>query len=330
MPGLIAETWPIAAAALPFSGIAPDGSSVTDADPSLWHETFLEVSDAGFDRVDLTDSWLRVGDLTPERLDALSAAATEAGVIPASTSAIRRSVIDHGNGGRDGGDNLAYSHRTLDAAAHLGIETVSFGLHQALTAEQQRQLWFWTVTGHVDDPADWDLAVVRLRELGRHAQDVGLIVSLEMYEDTFLGTADSAVRLVTDIGMDNVGLNPDIGNLVRLHRPIESWRELVEKTAPYANFWHVKNYARDEDVSRDYYSAVPAPMAHGLIDYRWAFGVALQSGFQGVICVENYGGDGLSVCAENRDYLRRHVLPKRPYEPAKSLVRQPSGWEDRP
>ena len=38
---------------------------------------------------------------------------------------------------------------------------------------------------------------------------------------------------------------------------------------------------------------------------------AISVGFQGVISVENYGGDGLSVCATNRDYLRRHVLPKR-------------------
>ena len=326
MTGLTAQTWPIAAAALPFSGIASDGTSVTDADPSLWHDTLVEVADAGFDRVDVTDSWLRLGDLAPERLEAFRSAAEDAGVIPTSLSAIRRSVID----ARHGDENLAYSHRTLDAAAALGIETVSFGLHQALSPEQQRQLWFWTVTGHVDDPADWDLAVARLRELGRHARDVGVIVSLEMYEDTFLGTADSSVRLVQDIGLDNVGLNPDIGNLVRLHRPIESWREIVEKTLPYANFWHVKNYARDEDVAREQYVAFPAPMAFGVIDYRWAFRFAIENGFQGVICVENYGGDGLSVCAENRDYLRRHVLPKRPYEPAASRVRQPSGWDGRP
>ena len=326
MTGLTAQTWPIAAAALPFSGVAPDGTSVTDADPALWHDTLVEVADAGFDRVDVTDSWLRLGDLAPERLEAFRSAAEDAGVIPTSLSAIRRSVID----ARHGDENLAYSHRTLDAAAALGIETVSFGLHQALSPEQQRQLWFWTVTGHVDDPADWDLAVARLRELGRHARDVGVIVSLEMYEDTFLGTADSSVRLVQDIGLDNVGLNPDIGNLVRLHRPIESWREIVEKTLPYANFWHVKNYARDEDVAREQYVAFPAPMAFGVIDYRWAFRFAIENGFQGVICVENYGGDGLSVCAENRDYLRRHVLPKRPYEPAASRVRQPSGWDGRP
>lgn len=319
MTDFLADDWPIAAAALPFPGRTADGRTVTEAGPDAWREVLVEVADAGFDRIDLTDSWLRVGDLDPQGLADLAAVAAAEGVVPTSVSAIRRSVIDRENGE----ENLAYSHRTLDAAAALGIETVSFGLHQALTPQQQAQLWFWTVEGHRDDPADWDTAVARLRELGRHAADVGILVSLEMYEDTFLGTADSAVRLVTDIGMDNVGLNPDIGNLVRLHRPIEPWWEVVEKTLPYANFWHVKNYARDEDVARDLYTAVPAPMAYGLIDYRRAFRYAIEQGFQGVICVENYGGDGLTVCADNRDYLRRHVLPKRAgYTRGASRVRQ--------
>lgn len=320
MTGLTADDWPIAAAALPFAGRTRDGRTIAQAGPEEWARTLTDIADAGFDRVDLTDSWLRVADLDEEGLRELAAVATDAGVVPTSISAIRCSVIDHAHGA----ENLAYSHRTLDAAAALGIETVSFGLHQALTPQQQEQLWFWTVQGHQDDPADWDLAVSRLQELGRHAAGLGILVSLEMYEDTFLGTADSAVRLVEDIGMDNVGLNPDIGNLVRLHRPIEPWWELVEKTLPYANFWHVKNYARDEDTARGEFFAVPAPMQYGLIDYRRAFRYAIEHGFQGVVCVENYGGDGLSVCADNRDYLRRHVLPKREgYALGTSRVRQP-------
>lgn len=319
MSQLTASDWPIAAAMLPFPGTTSDGASVTEADPEVWQAALHDVADAGFVHVDVTDSWLRLGDLSPARLDDFARAAAEAEVVPASISAIRCSVIDRERGEQ----NLVYSHRTLDAAAHLGIDTVSFGLHQALTPEQQKALWFWTVTGHVDDPALWDTAVHRLQELGRHADDLDIVMSLEMYEDTFVGTADSAVRLIHDIGMHNVGLNPDIGNLIRLHRPVESWRELVEKTLPYANFWHVKNYARDENDAAGMYTATPALMVGGVINYREAFHYAIEQGFAGVICVENYGGDGLSVCAENRDYLRRHVLPKRAgYSSGTSKVRQ--------
>jgi sugar phosphate isomerase/epimerase len=311
---LTAADWPIAAAMLPFAG-----PSAQDAPGSRWLEQLCEVKDAGFDLVDVTDNWVRIGDLEGSRIEELSSVAADAGVGLASVSAIRRSVVD----AETGLENLAYSHRTLESAAALGIRTVSFGLHQALTAAQQRELWFWTVEGHRDRPEDWPLAVERLRELGRHAGELGIVMSLEMYEDTFLGTADSAVRLVEDIGLDVVGLNPDIGNLVRLHRPIESPDEAMRKCAPYMNFWHMKNYLRDEDPEKGVYFAAPAPMESGVINYRAAFRMALDAGFQGVLCAENYGGDGLSVCASNRDYLRRHVLPKRAgYALGESRVRQ--------
>ena len=98
---------------------------------------------------------------------------------------------------------------------------------------------------------------------------------------------------------------------------------MVAKTLPYSNYWHMKNYIRDEDVARDSYVAMPAPMESGLINYREAFKVALSVGFQGILCTEHYGGDGLSVTASNQDYLRRHVLPKTEgYALGKSQVAQ--------
>jgi sugar phosphate isomerase/epimerase len=317
-----AENWPITAALLQFPGTRADGTTAQDAPASEWQQVFEEVADAGFVNADLTDSWVRPGDLSPARLDDLQAAAANAGIGLPAISAIRRSVIEEGNWE----DNLAYTHRTLDAAAHLGCEVVSIGLHQALTTAQREQLWFWTVGGHKDPAGDrdtWNNAVTRIREVGRHAAELGLLVSLEMYEDTYLGTADSSVQLVQDVDLPNVGLNPDIGNLIRLHGPIEDWREMLHKTLPYANYWHVKNYLRDEDLARDHFVAMPSPMESGLISYREAFQFAISVGFQGIVCTEHYGGDGLSVTAANQEYLRRHVLPKRDgYALGASLVAQ--------
>jgi sugar phosphate isomerase/epimerase len=304
-----AENWPITAALLQFPGVDAAGMQINDAPAAAWAEVLTEVKDAGFTNADLTDSWVRPGDLSPARLAEFKQTAETVGIGIPVISAIRRSVIEE----RNWEENLAYSHRTIDAAAELGCEVVSFGLHQALTAEQRKQLWFWTVEGHKDPVGDketWANAVTRLRELGRHAAEAGILLSLEMYEDTYLGTADSSVQLVQDIGLDNVGLNPDIGNLIRLHRPIEDWREMVAKTLPYSNYWHMKNYMRDENVARGTYVAMPAPMESGLINYREAFKLALSVGFQGILCTEHYGGDGLSVTASNQDYLRRQILPK--------------------
>jgi sugar phosphate isomerase/epimerase len=324
---LTADDWPIAAAMLPFASAHPANGAAPPID--RWIEDLREVADAEFTDVDLTDSWVRYGELAPDAVAALGDSLAEAGLNAASMSAIRRSIIDE----KDGAAHLAYAHSCLDVAAELGIPVVSFGLHRALTPAQRGQLWFWTAEGHRDPLDDADvraLAVERFQELGRHAKDLGLLVSLELYEHTYLGSSASSVRLVEEIGMDVVGLNPDVGNLIRLHEPVEDWRTIVEATMPYANFWHVKNYARDEDAAAGLYSATPTSLELGLIDYRSAVRTALRSGFQGVICVEHYGGDGLSVSATNRDYLRRRVLPRRPYEPGASRVRQSIGGERRP
>ena len=305
------QTWPIGAALLQFPGVRPDGSVEQDADESRWAEVFREVRMAGYDHVDLTDSWVRPGDLSPERQDALARCIADAGLGITAISAIRRSVIDPDPELAEG--NLAYSLRSVEAAARMGVSVVSIGLHRALTPEQKQALWFWTVEGAKDPEGDtetWNLAVERIRRVADRAAELGVQVSLEMYEDTYLGTADSTVALVKDIDRPNVGVNPDIGNLIRLHRPIEDWEEMLAKLLPHTNYWHAKNYFRDEDSAKGVYFAAPAPMEMGLINYRRAFEMALEVGFDGPICVEHYGGDGLSVGAANRDYIRRILAVK--------------------
>jgi sugar phosphate isomerase/epimerase len=279
-------------------------------DPAWPHRVLIDlaaVAAEGFDRIEATDTWLNVGDLSEPRLGELRAAAEAHGLGIEALALIRRSVIDP----RFGADNLAYSHRSIDAASCLGAGVVSIGLHEALQPAQREALWFWTEPGPRNDPADtrlWALAVARLRELGEHAAQAGIVLSLEMYEDTYLGTAELAVRLVEEIDRANVGLNPDTGNLVRLHRPIDDWRGVLEAVLPYSNYWHVKNYLRDEDRASGAIGTMPTSLELGLINYRWAVELAVRHGFAGPITCEHYGGDGLGVSATNRTYLRR-ILP---------------------
>ncbi|MCU1518802.1 MAG: xylose isomerase [Pseudarthrobacter sp.] len=296
-------TWPIAAALLQFPGTKSDGTSVQDEPAEGWAETLREVRSVGFNAIDLTDSWLKPANLAAHRLaefkDVLSSTELTAPVL----SIVRTSVLDPMNGQA----NFDYTLRSIDAAAELGAETLSLGLHQPLTPAQRQRLWFWTAEGAGDPPGDaetWQLAVQRFREIGRRAAGYGMRVSLELYEDTYLGTADSAVSLIEDIGLANVGINPDIGNLVRLHRPIESWQEILQKTLPYTNYWQVKNYFRDENPDTGSVTSSPAPLELGFINYRQAIRDALAAGFDGVFCCEHYGGDGLGVSAMNQRYLR--------------------------
>ena len=304
---LDSQTWPIAVCMHGFSPVGRDGTPLHDAAPEVWDRMFAEVARLGFTAIELADSHIRPADLTGSRREEFLAIARSHGVAPISVHVQRQSVIQPGRGE----ENLAYAHRTIDAAAELGLQVFSTGLHQPFTPAQREALWFWTAPGPVDpdDAETRALAVSRLRELGEHAASVGLPMSLEMYEDTYLGTADSAVRLIEEIGLDNVGLNPDIANLIRLHRPIEDWREMHEKTLPYANYWHVKNYTRDEAADGSWFTSVPTTMEQGLINYRAMVSLALEVGFRGPFLMEQYGGDSLGVCATNRTYLQS-LLPQ--------------------
>ena len=299
--------WPITAAMIQYPSVLPDGSSTQDQSAEGWAATLADVVDAGFTELDPTDSWLRITDLGPERLQEFLDVVAAAGLTIPAISTARRSVVDPDRGE----EYLAYGHRLLDTAAAIGASVVSFGFFRALTPAQQQALWFWTAQGPVDsdDPDAWKLAVDRIRELGKHGAEVGVDITLEMYEDTYLGTADSAVKFVQDVDLPSVGLNPDLGNLVRLHRPVERWEKMVEKTVPYANYWHVKNYYRTEDATSGMIVTAPAPMEFGVINYRKAIRAAIDAGFRGAFCTEHYGGDGLSVSATNREYIRR-ILPK--------------------
>ena len=185
------DNWPIAAAMINFPGTLPDGSLVQEQSVDQWAASLQQIVDAGFTELDPSDSWLRVADLSPSRLREFQYLLKTLGLtVPAISTTRRSSVIDpvHAD------EYLAYNHRVIDTAAEIGAKAVSFGLFGLLTEEQQKRLWFWTAEGvkNPDDPATYQKAVSRIRELGKHAAELGLEVSLEMYEDTYIGTADGA------------------------------------------------------------------------------------------------------------------------------------------
>jgi sugar phosphate isomerase/epimerase len=294
-----AQDWPIACNMLSFGSAAPDGRPIGEAPASVWAAQMREVRELGFDYIDPTDGWVPLATLSDERVREFQKVLADEGLAISSISMTRNSVVDveHGEA------NLAMAHRLIDLAPEFGASVVNTGFMQAVTPAQEKALWFWLAEGHQDDPALRPLAVERIRELGEHAERNGIQISLEMYEDTYVGTADDAVAFVTDVDHPAVGLNPDIGNLVRLHRPMPGFMEMFEKVLPYANFWHIKNYSRDEDPQTGSYASAPMPLKTGIINYRTVIRRALELGYSGPFCCEHYGSDSLGVCAENREYI---------------------------
>lgn len=296
-----ADNWPIACNMLSFGNTAPGGGHIKDAPASVWAEQLRQVRELGFDHIDPTDAWVPLAQLSDERVAEFAQVLKDEGLAISSISMTRSSVVDVEHGER----NLADAHRLLDLAPQFGASIVNIGFMQATTPAQNEALWFWLAEGHHDDPALRPLAIERVRELGDHARRNGLQLSLEMYEDTYVGTPDDAVQFIRDVDHDAVGLNPDLGNLIRLHRPMAPFMEMFEKVLPYSNFWHIKNYLRDEDPATGAYFSAPVPLKYGVINYRKVIRRALELGYTGPFCCEHYGSDSLGVCAENREYIQQ-------------------------
>ena len=298
---LTAENWPIGANMLSFGGTAPDGRPLQDASSTVWAAHLRQVKELGVNQVDPTDAWLPLAKLDDARLEEFRRVLDGEGMSLSSISMTRSSVVDR----RYGDDNLRDAHRFLDIAPSFGVGVVNIGFMQELTDEQKKAIWFWLADGNHDDPALRPLAIERVRELGDHAARSGVQLSLEMYEDTYVGTADEAVEFLAEVDHDAVGLNPDLGNLVRLHREVEPWESMFAKVLPHSNFWHIKNYTRDFDPKTGAYATAPVPLKYGYVNYRKVIRQALAVGYTGPFCCEHYGSDSLGVVTENVHYIRQ-------------------------
>ncbi len=143
-----------------------------------------------------------------------------------------------------------------------------------------------------EDAGTWQLAVSRVRELGRHAEELGIEVSLEMYEDTYLGTADSSVRFVQEVGLANVGINADLGNLIRLHRPVEHWAGNDGEGCAFCQILARQNYKPHRKIRHPASSSPIRPRSNSALStigrqFAWRWRMASDSPF---LC-EHYGGD---------------------------------------
>jgi sugar phosphate isomerase/epimerase len=272
--------------ALPSRHETCDGPSATGA----WSADLAKLRRSGFEAVDLVDTWLSPADLGPRQLADLRHVIVSLGLRLAGISVIRKSIIDP----RDGAANMEHTRASVNAAVALGAPLLCIGFHRPLTAEQSGQWPFWAVDAPGDerDAATWRLAVTRLQEVCDYAAEHGIEISLELYEQTLLGTGADAARLVTDVGRPNLGLNPDLANVYRQPQRLgESWQETLSHCLPHMNFWHVKNFRRAPVWPAGPFVTFPTAMADGDIDYAEAFRMAASAAYSGPICIEHYGGD---------------------------------------
>ena len=231
---------------------------------------------------------------------------SDAGLTIPAISTSRRSVMDP----EHGEEYLAYSHRLLDEAAELGVPMVSFGFFQAFTpgpGEGAVVLAGATAGTTTSRPEARGRAAVADPRAGRARRRATASRSPWRCTRTPTSAPPTArSRFLEEVGHEACGLNPDIGNFVRLHRPLEPVPEMLDKLLPYTNYWHVKNYLRDEDPATGQVMTFPVPMDFGLINYRAAIAQALDLGFRGAFLCEHYGSDAITVIGQEPGLHPRH------------------------
>jgi sugar phosphate isomerase/epimerase len=297
------QTWPIAAGMLQYSATAPDGCDMVDAGPAAWKQALAAIRHEGLTGVELSSQWLDLAGLGVAGRRALGEVLGQLGLDVMGYVVSGKPVTDP----ELGQENLAFTHRSIDAAHEMGIDIVCLGLHPFAPNRPGGPLWFWTDQdpSYHHDPDAWSRTVAAIRELGDHAGQLGVQLAVETYPGTPVGTAADTLRFLDAVGLANVGVNPDLGNLIRVQYPIEDWRYVAVELLPRANYWHVKNYSRAENPLTGFISTHPANLAEGIVNYRKALRYAVTHGFASPLIVEHYGGDGLAVSAANARYLRR-------------------------
>ena len=153
---------------------------------------------------------------------------------------------------------------------------------------------------------EFEVTAGRLRGAGRAAADLNVSISIEVHQGSIADNSWATLHLLDRVGLDNVGANPDLGNIYwHYEHPEETPEAAIVALAPRAVYWHCKNLQRLHipDLHRSFFHRVPLP--DGEIDYRFAIAAMVDAGYNGYVAVEGaQKGDALSQDRRSIEYVR--------------------------
>ena len=267
-------------------------------DPAAWERQLRVLSEQGFTAVDLSELWLPMADLSADDVQKLAAAVAATGMDIAGVSIIG---VELGNPALQA-EAEAKVRRGIKVTQQLRAPYLSIGFH-ALPKFGEAMPPQWVAS----DDEEFDRIGKSLAVLAQEASEVGIELTLEMFERGVLDRAANVLAIIEAAGSANVGANPDLANLLRPPWPIvEDWSQTFTPLVPHLNYWHVKNGMRMSlpDDSAVYQAT---DMGSGNIDYRTAILQAVRGGFRGPLAIEHYGGDAIAQAARGRVYLERVI-----------------------
>jgi len=154
--------------------------------------------------------------------------------------------------------------------------------------------------------ADFEATAKQLKHFGKLAADHGLDISIEVHQGSIADNSKSTLHLLDLVGLDNVGANPDLGNVYwHYEHPEETNEQAIVALAPRSTYWHCKNLRRLHipELNKSWFIRVP--LDDGDIDYRFAISAMVDAGYKGYLAVEGSNlGDQLTHDKRSADYVR--------------------------
>lgn len=206
----------------------------------------------------------------------------------------------------------AQLERGIRTAALIGASVVNTTFVQPAThpggpGEDRRGERISQGASRLANQHDYEETAKHLRAAGTLAADLGVQIAVEVHQGSIVDNSWSTLHLLDMVGLDNVGANPDLGNIFwHYDQPEESSEAAILALAPRSVYWHCKNlrrvYIPDLKVSR----FIRTRLDEGEIDYRFAISAMVDAGYQGYLAVEGMDvGDQLTQDARSAVYVRQ-------------------------
>ncbi len=138
------------------------------------------------------------------------------------------------------------------------------------------------------------------------AADLGLIVSLELHQQSPVDNSWSAKLLCDLVGRPNFGINADLGNILwNYDEPEETPEQAVDAVAPLSVYWHCKNVVRVHHPENERAVAWKVSLPDGEMDYRYLMSAMIKANYSGYVAIEGGRmGDQWHIDSRSLAYLK--------------------------